>query len=209
MLKRLLILVILICFTQTAYGATFVQTIQTTVPAAVNVTAINPSLAQGTINAQTGISSSPAASFRLQTNGADTNYDYVVTANVLATGGTNVNAYAQISTQPYIILGNNSPTLYPTTAATNNIKGGSPTAANNANAIAYPITNTLTNLSSATLTTNATYGGLCFIVKTGTSRNGTIVQTVGASPLANTYSFLNDTAGVYQAVVTFSANRKP
>lgn len=192
------------------YGATtFQQTIKTTVPAAVNVTTINTSAAQGTINPASGVSSSPAASFRLQTNGADTNYTYVVQSSVLTTGGTNVNAYAQIGANGYILLGNNSPTLYPTTSAVNNIKSGTPTASNNANVIAYPLTNTLNNLASATLTNNAAYGGLCYIVKTGTSKDGTLVQTVGANPLANTYSLTNDRAGVYQAVVTFSAIRNP
>lgn len=175
----------------------------------MNITAINPSLATGTINASTGNSTSPSASFRLQTNGADTNYTYVVQAKLLVTGGTQQNAYAQIGGQGYILLGNNSAANYPTTAAVNNIKGGTLTASSNPNVIAYPVSNTLTNLSSATLTNNATYGGLCYIVKTGTSKNGTLKQTVGAAPLANTYSFSNDKAGVYQAIVTFTANRNP
>lgn len=77
------------------------------------------------------------------------------------------------------------------------------------NVIAYPITNTLTNLSSVTLTNNSTHGGLCCIVKSGSSKDGTLTQTIGTVPLANTYSISNDRTGVYQAVVTFSANRNP
>lgn len=195
---------------QCCYGAaTFQQTITTTVPAAVNVTAINTAAAQGTIAPATGNSSSPAASFRLQTNGADTKYTYVMQAVLLTSGGTSVNAYAQVASQGYILLGNNSPSLYPTVAAVNNIKGGTPTASGNANVIAYPVTNTLNNLASATLTNNAAYGGLCYIVTTGTSRDGTIAQTLGTAPLTNTYSLTNDRAGIYQAVVTFTANRNP
>lgn len=195
---------------QCCYGATtFQQQITTTVPAAVNITAINTAAAQGTIDAQTGNSSSPAASFRLQTNGTDAKYTYVVQASLLSAGGSGVNAYAQISSQGYILLGNNSPSMYPTTAAINNIKSGTPTASNNANVIAYPVTNTLNNLGSATLTNNAAYGGLCYIITTGTSSNGTLIQTLGAAPLSNTYSISNDRAGVYQAVVTFTANRNP
>lgn len=209
MLIRLFLIYILL-LGNVCYGATtFQQTLTTTVPASVNVTSINTGSATGTINATTGNSSSPSASFRLQTNGADTNYTYVVQAKLLVTGGTQQNAYAQIGGQAYILLGNNSPTHYPTPAAVMNIKGGTPVAANNANVIAYPVTNTLTNLSSATLTNNTAYGGLCYIVKTGTSKNGTLVQTVGTAPLANTYSFSNDRAGVYQATVTFTANRNP
>lgn len=190
-------------------ATTFQHTIITTCPPAVNVTAFNTSAASGTINPQTGNSSSPAASFRLQTNGIDAKYTYVVQAKLLTTGGTQTNAYAQISSQGYIMLGNNSPALYPTTAAVSNITGGSPTAASNANVIAYLVTNTLNNLQSATLTNNATYGGLCYIVKTGSNRNGTLVQTLSAAPRANTYSFANDKAGIYQATVTFTANRNP
>lgn len=204
------ILVLYALLIQCCYAATnFQQTITTTVPAAVNVTAINTAAAQGTINPSTGNSSSPAASFRLQTNGTDANYTYVMQASLLTTGGTNVNAYAQVSSQGYILLGNNSPSLYPTTAAVNNIKGGTPSAAGNPNVIAYPVTNTLNNLGSATLTNNPAYGGLCYIITKGTSSDGTIAQTLGAAPLANTYSLNNDRAGIYQAVVTFSANRNP
>ncbi len=190
-------------------ATSFQQTITTTVPAAVNVTAINTAAASGTIDAATGNSSSPSASFQLQTNGDDTKYTYVVQAKLLTTGGVQTNAYAQVSSQGYIMLGNNTPAYYPTLTAVSNITGGTPSAASNPNVIAYPVTNTLNNLSSATLTNNALYGGLCYIVKTGTNRNGSLVQTLGAAPLSNTYSIGDDRAGVYQAVVTFTANRNP
>lgn len=189
--------------------ATFVQTIRTNVPSAVNVTSLNPSQAQGTINAQTGNSSSPSVSFQLQTNGADDDYKYVLQSTLLTTGGVNVNAYAKIGTQGYLMLGNNNPTLYPTAAGVSNITAGTPTASLNPNVIAYPVTNLLTNLASATLSTSATYGGLYYSIKTGTSQNGTIQQTLGVAPLANTYSIQNDRAGTYQAVLTFTANRNP
>ena len=209
MLIRFFLIYVLL-FGNVCFGATtFQQTLTTTVPASVNVTAINTGAATGTINASTGNSSSPSASFRLQTNGADTNYTYVVQAKLLVSGGNQQNAYVQIGGLGYILLGNNSPTNYPTPASVNNITSGTPTASNNANVIAYPVTNTLTNLSSITLTNNPNYGGLCYIVKTGTAKDGTLVQTIGAIPLANTYSNLNDRAGVYQAVVTFTANRNP
>lgn len=209
MLIRLFLICSLLCVNACFGATTFQHTLKTTVPAAVNVTAINTSAAIGTIDASTGNSSSPSASFRLQTNGADTNYTYVVQAKLLVSGGAQQNAYAQVGGQGYILLGNNAPAKYPTSAAVSNITGGSPVAANNENVIAYPITNTLTNLASATLTNNPTYGGLCYIVTTGTSKDGTLKQTVGAVPLGNTYSFFNDKAGVYQAVVTFTANRNP
>lgn len=185
------------------------QIITTTVPAAVNITALNPAAANGTINPQTGNSSSPSASFQLQTNGLDEKYTYVVQATVQTTGNVVANAYAQISSQEYIMLGNNASTLYPTIAAVSNITSGSPVAANNPNVIAYPISNTINNLASMTLTNNATYGGLCYIVKTGASKNGTLTQTVGVAPLSGTYSVGNDRAGTYQAIVRFTAKRNP
>lgn len=193
-----------------AYGlAEFQQTILTTVPAAVNVTAINTALAQGTIDPETGMSTSPSASFRLQTNGADTNYDYVLTAVLNTSDSGNVNAYYQSGRTVYLLLGNVAASNIPSASAVNNIKGGSPVLAQNANVIAYPVTNTLTNLSSATATNIATFAGLCYIIKTGASKDGTIQQTIGATPLANTYSVTTDRAGTYQAVLTFTANRKP
>lgn len=207
---RVLVLLLTLIYCNVCFGATtFQQTLKTTVPASVSVTAINTAAATGTINAVGGNSSSPAASFRLQTNGTDTNYTYVVQAKLLTSGGAQANAYVQIGGNVYILLGNNSSAHYPTSAAVSNIKGGTPSVANNANVIAYPITNKLTNLSSATLTNSTTYDGLCYIVKTGNSKDGSLVQTVGAAPLANTYSISNDRAGVYQAVVTFTANRNP
>lgn len=70
MIRFLLISILL--FEGVCFGATtFQQTLTTTVPASVNVTAINTGAATGTIDASTGNSSSPSASFRLQTNGAD------------------------------------------------------------------------------------------------------------------------------------------
>ncbi len=193
------------CYASTS----FQQTIITNVPAAVNVTAINTAAAHGTIDPATGNSSAPSASFQLQTNGTDDKYTYVMQASILTTGGTAVNAYTQISTQGYILLGNNTSSLYPTATAVNDIKSGVPVSANNANVIAYPITNTLNNLASATLTNNPAYGGLCYIITTGNANSGTIAQTLGVVPLSNTYSINNDRAGIYQAVVTFTANRNP
>lgn len=194
----------------TCYGAsTLQQTITTTIPAAVNVTAINTSASKGTINPQTGNSSSPSASFQLETNGNDSNYTYVVQAKLFTSGGTQANAYAQIGGQGYLLLGNNTPANYPTISAINNIKSGTPTASSNANVIGYPVTNTLSNLDSITLTNNSAYGGLCYIVQTGCSQKGTLSQVLGAVPLTNTYSISNDKAGTYQAIITFTANRNP
>lgn len=200
--------IIIILASPKAFGlAEFQQTIQTVVPSAVDVSSINTSTASGTINPETGISSAPYATFQIQTNGSDDKYDYILTAKVNTSDSAQVNAYSQNGATAYLLLGN--VTNLPTSSAINDIKTNSPTLANNKNVIAYPITNTLTNLSSATLTNNAAYGGLCYVIKTGSNQKGTIRQAIGTTPMSNTYSAIIDTAGTYQAVLTLSANRKP
>lgn len=194
---------------KTYCATTFQQTLVTTIPAAVNISAYNQSLSKGTIAPQTGISSSPSASFNIKTNGEDCNYTYIVQAKVSTSNSGDVNAYFKNSNRDYIILGNVSSSNLPNTNSINNIKSSTPTASGNPNAIAYPITNMLTNIESATMTNNSAYGGLCYSIKMGDSQNGNFVQTIGASPLVNTYSISNDRAGTYQAVITFTANRNP
>lgn len=188
--------------------AEFQQTIVTTVPAATEITAINIPLSKGTINPETGNNSGLYADFELKTNGVDADYDYVITATLLTTGGVSVNAYSQNGGLPYILLGNNSASLYPTSAAVNNIQGGAPAAPQNPNVIAYPVSTSVSGLNSATFTTVPAYGGLCFIVTTGSSQQGTASQAISTVPLANTYSYA-DSSGTYESIVTFSAYRKP
>ena len=205
---KYLYFVLIILASPKAFGlAEFQHTIQTVVPSAVDVSSINSSAASGTINPETGVSSAPYATFQIQTNGDDNKYDYVLTAKVNTSDNGNVNAYSQNGTTAYLLLGNIA--NLPSSSAINDIKTNSPSPANNKNVIAYPITNTLTNLSSATLTNNAAYGGLCYVIKTGSSQKGTIQQAIGTAPMNNTYSAIIDTAGTYQAVLTLSANRKP
>ena len=210
MLKNLKYLcsVLLILASPKAFGlAEFQHTIQTVVPAAVDVSSINTSASSGTIDPETGISSAPFVTFQIQTNGNDDKYDYILTAKINTSDSGNLNAYSQNGSTAYLLIGNI--TKLPASSAINDIKTNSPTTVNNKNVIAYPITNTLTNLSSATLTNNATYGGLCYVIKTGSNQKGTIKQAIGTTPVNNTYSVTTDTAGTYQAVLTLSANRKP
>ena len=208
--KIMTILLIFNCLLQQSYGATnFQQTIVTNIPAAVNISAYNQSLSKGSIAPQTGNSTSPSASFNIKTNGDDCNYAYIIQAKVSTSNGGDVNAYFKNSNRDYIILGNVSSSNLPNTNSINNIKSGTPTTSGNPNAIAYPITNTLTNIESATMTNNSAYRGLCYSIKMGNSQNGNIIQTLGATPLTNTYSISNDRAGTYQATITFTANRNP
>lgn len=204
-----IIFILDICILQ-AYSATnFQQTIVTNVPSAVNISAINQSLSKGSIAPQTGNSTSPSATFNIKTNGEDCNYTYTMQAKVYSSDNGEVNAYFKNSNREYIILGNISSSNTPNINSINNIKSGTPNSSENPNAIAYPITNMLTNIESASMVNCSTTNGLCYSIKMGNSQNGNIRQTIGASPLSNTYSISNDRAGTYQAVITLTANRNP
>lgn len=210
MLKNLKYLFFILIFSASskAFGlAEFQHTIQTVVPSAVGISSINTSASSGTIDPSNGVSSAPYATFQIQTNGDDDKYDYILTAKVNSSDSGNLNAYSQNGSSVYLLLGNI--TNLPTSSAINDIKTNSPTLTNNKNVIAYTVTNTLTNLSSITLTNNAAYGGLCYVIKTGSSQNGTIKQAISTAPMNNTYSVITDTAGTYQAILTLTANRKP
>lgn len=181
----------------------------TNVPAAVNISVINQSLSKGSIAPQTGNSSSPSASFNIKTNGEDCNYTYTMQAKVYSSDNGDVNAYFKNSNREYIILGNISSSNIPAANSINNIKSGTPNSSENPNAIAYPITNMLTNIESASMINCNTGRGLCYSIQMGNSQNGNIRQMLGTSPLANTYSISNDRAGTYQAIITLTANRNP
>lgn len=210
LLKIMTIMIIINNCAISSHSATnFQQTIVTTIPGAVNISAYNQSLSRGNINPQTGNSSSPSASFNIKTNGEDCDYTYILQAKVLTSNGGNVNAYFKNSNRDYLILGNISTSNLPNTNSINNIKSGTPTLSGNSNVIAYPVTNILTNIESATMMNNSAYGGLYYSIVMGNSQNGNLVQTIGSAPLTNTYSISNDRAGTYQAVVTLTANRNP
>ena len=208
--KIIVVFYILSICTLESYSATNCQqTILTTVPSAINISAYNQSLSKGSIAPQTGNSTSPSASFNIKTNGEDCNYTYIVQAKVNTSDNGEVNAYFKNSNRDCIILGNVSSQNLPKNTSISNIKNGASNVSGNPNAIAYPLTNTLSNIESATMTNNTSYGGLCYVVKMGNSQNGNFVQTIGAAPISNTYSISNDRAGTYQAVITFTANRNP
>ena len=210
LLKAISVILLLNYCTISSFCATaYQQSLITTIPAAVNISAYNQSLSKGTINPQTGASSSPSASFNIKTNGEDCNYTYTMQAKVLTSGNGDTNAYFRNSNRDYIILGNVSGSYLPSLSAVNNIRSSAPAELNNANVIAYPITNALTNVQSANMTNNQLCQGLCYVIRMGNSQNGNIVQTLSAVPLKNTYSVANDRAGTYQAVITISATRNP
>ena len=52
-------------------------------------------------------------------------------------------------------------------------------------------------------------GELCCRVLSGGEQEIKVSQSVSSSPLGNTYSIDEDTAGVYEAVITLNIYRKP
>lgn len=189
-------------------ATTLNQTILTTVPPAVNVAAVGGSVVSGTIDPSTGSNSGITGRFNLQTNGPDNSYDYVLQAALQSQGGVSTNAYYLSGSNPSIMLGNNSPSLYPTLAAVANVKN-SPTQGGNPNVIAYPVTTTVPSGSSANFISNPTYNGYYFQILSGTNQNVAVSQSLGTAANPNTYSYLEDKPGTYQTVLTFSAFRKP
>ena len=181
-----------------AYGyAEVEQSVTTDVQPSV---AISKTVSQetGSINPTTGTNTGLNASFKIQTNGTDENYDFIVGSTILTTAGE-VSAYGQ---NGCLLFGNT--VSLPTKSAIENAKTG---GNNNRNVIAYPVTMSITNPMSVDFTSSATYGE-CWSVKVNNSQEGTLSQTIGQNPVNNTYSIGQDEAGAYRATVTFTAVSK-
>ena len=117
------------------------------------------------------------------------------------TGTTgDVNALFRQGSQTYVVFSNTASGKVPTAAAIADCKTASPTATNNANAIAYPIASvTLDNGGSANYDNSKNQYNVD--VNGGTTIATT---TTGTTPYANTYSF-QDNAGTYQAIMTLTS----
>ena len=91
-------------------------------------------------------------------------------------------------------------TVLPTSSAVNNAKVG---GKDNRNVIAYPITMNITDPMSVTYdSSRATDEGKgCYVIKINSANEGTLTQSVGGTPVANTYSIGQDEAGTYKATV--------
>ncbi len=111
-----------------------------------------------------------------------------------------VNALFRQGSQVYVVFSNTASGKVPTAAAIADCKTASPTATNNANAIAYPIASVaLDNGGSANY--DNTKNQYNVDVNGGTTIATT---TTGTTPYANTYSF-QDNAGTYQAIMTLTS----
>lgn len=111
-----------------------------------------------------------------------------------------VNALFRQGSQTYVVFSNTASGKLPTAAAIADCKTASPTATNNANAIAYPIASvSLDNGGTANYDNSKNQYNVD--VNGGTTIATT---TTGTTPYTNTYSF-QDNAGTYQAIMTLTS----
>lgn len=208
--QKLFISAVIFSITPLSWGyAEFAETLTTTVEGATEITAVNPSQTMGTINPQTGVISPLKGQFDLKINTDDDSlYDLVLTSSVKYSSGS-ANAYCQVGSNPCIILANTNTGCLPDLADINDIKSGSPNKNHNNNVISYPIITNVNNFNSVQLQDSTAWGGLYYRVLTGGQYHGIITQNLSPNPTSDTYSLANDKPGVYEATITFSANRKP
>ena len=197
LLKSFILILALVGATR-AYGyAEVEQSVTTDVQPSV---AISKTISQesGSIEPSTGVNTGLNASFNIQTNGTDDDYDFIVGSTILSTDGE-VSAYGQ---NGCLLFGNTI--SLPTASAINDARVG---GNNNRNVIGYPVTMSITEPMSVDFTNSTTYGE-CWVVKVNAASEGTLNQTIGQSPVAQTYSVGQDEAGTYRATVTFTAISK-
>lgn len=121
-----------------------------------------------------------------------------MTGSVKTSSG-NVNSIFNIGTTKYVILGNYSSP--PTVSAVNNIKSGSPSSINNANAIAYTINDPETR--PGLFVTYDSTNDLWNLTLVSIGATTTSITVPASIPLGQTFDY-NDQAGDYQAVITLS-----
>lgn len=183
-----------------AYGyAEAEQSVLTDVQPAVAIEKQTSSIENASANGEIGAHTRLQSVFSIQTNGTDSDYDFIITSKILTDGGE-VSAY-----------GNNGSLLFgntlaaPTQAAIDNAKAG---GSSNKNVIAYPVTTAVTNPMTIGFEQNYGIYGDCYVVKVNNGTEGTVTHTVGQNPISGTYNIGQDQAGTYQAVVTFTAVSK-
>ena len=180
-------------------GAAVMEGVLTTiVPSAAVVKTIPSSKNNSVINPENGSQTGLEAIFNIKTNGDDNTYDFILSSSIETTGGVK-NAYVLNNNNLYIMLGNKE--HLPDSAAVADIASGAPSK--NPDIIAYPVIN------GSDLQTINYKGELCCRVLSGGEQEINVSQSVSSSPLGNTYSIDEDTAGVYEAVITLNIYRKP
>lgn len=193
----ILFLAILISMAETFGYAEVEQAVNTEVQPSV---AISKTISQetGSINPTTGVHTGLNANFKIQTNGTDENYDFILTSKINTMDGE-MSAYTQNGN---LIFSNNN--ILPTrTAVEDVIVGGR----DNANVIAYPLNMSITSPMTVEFG-NTLNNGECWIVKLNSGTEGSLTQVVGETPIVNSYSLGQDEAGTYNATIIFSAISK-
>lgn len=182
-----------------AISNTASQTLQATLGTYLDITPVTDgAVTNTTIAPDTGaLANALVSKFQVNLN-TDSQTLYLQATTAGAAG--NVNALFQQGGNTYVVFSNTSSGKLPTAAAITDCKSATPTAANNANAIAYPISSVaLTN--SGTATYNTTKNQYDVSVNGGTT---VATTTTGTTPYTNTYSF-QDNAGTYQAIMTLTS----
>lgn len=155
-----------------------------------------------TINIDTGVlSTNLNPGFLITTNSRDEE-DLTLSATSQNLGGT-ANAIFNIGASRYIILTNS--TQLPPASAITDIKTGTPTAANNPNAIAYTINDPATTAGQLSATYSNTNKNWRMVLTHRGNTTTSITIPAATNPLTNTFSG-DDEAGSYQATITLSFN---
>lgn len=153
-----------------------------------------------TIDISTGaLSAAFAPGFTMNTNNSGSSPQLNLTATATSQGGSQ-NAIFDVSTIRYIILANS--TVPPPVSSFTDIKTGSPTAANNPNAIAYTINDPTAVATRSTVSYDST-GKFWVITLLKNGNTNTSITVPASTPFANTYSS-DDEPGNYQAIITLS-----
>ena len=176
-----------------AYGyAEAEQSVLTDVQPAVAIEKQTSSIENASANGETGAHTGLQSVFSIQTNGTDSDYDFIITSKILTYGNNGS-----------LLFGNTL--AAPTQAAIDDAKAG---GSRNKNVIAYPVTTVITNPMTVGFEQNYGIYGDCYVVKVNNGTEGTVTHTVGQNPISGTYNIGQDQAGTYQAVVTFTAVSK-
>lgn len=197
LLKSLILVISVLLSTGKAFcEATVVQQAYTVVQPTVAVEKIS-SMESGNINPETGVASDLSSSFSLQSNDEQT--FFVVYSTLTTLEGTTVSAF---DTNNNLFFANkeNPPTI----AAVNNAKQG---VKGNMNVIGYKMS--LTGENFNILFTDSSIYDDCYKVSLKeTLTSGTLLQTVGGTPVVNTYGAGEDMSGSYIVTVYVTAATK-
>ena len=172
----------------------------TIVPSAAVVKSVSGIKNNSVIDPQNGFHSGLEAVFDIKTNGDDSAYYFVLSSAIETSQGVK-NGYFLKDGKLYLMLSNKD--RLPLSSAVFDIVSGSPE--NNPNIIAYPVV----NLSGGEFKIQNYNGELCCRIFSGGQQEMTVAQYIGSTPLTRTYSIEQDSAGMYEAVLTLNIYRKP